>query len=110
MRRRCASTSTCKATRRRSSSMSEPLLPVELSASLTGAAGAPVLVLGNSLGTTAELWQPQLGPLGPYSIADLGTDVLRLLDRHETKTERYCGSLLGGVLGRRLEARPVSVR
>ena len=44
--------------------MSEPRPPVELSASLAGAAGAPVLVLGNSLGTTAELWQPQLGPLG----------------------------------------------
>ncbi len=32
--------------------MSEP--PVKLSATLTGAAGAPVLVLGNSLGTTGN--------------------------------------------------------
>jgi 3-oxoadipate enol-lactonase len=105
--------------------MSEPRPPVELSARLTGAAGAPVLVLGNSLGTTGELWQPQLGPLGrsfhllryehrghggspappgPYSIADLGHDVLRLLDRHEITTARYCGVSLGGMVGMWLAA------
>jgi 3-oxoadipate enol-lactonase len=105
--------------------MSEPRAPVELSASLTGPAGAPVLVLGNSLGTTRELWQPQLGPLGrsfrllryehrghggspvppgPYSIADLGTDVLRLLDRHEITTACYCGVSLGGMVGMWLAA------
>src|SRR5215470_7227103 len=99
--------------------------PVELSASLTGAAGAPVLVLGNSLGTTGELWQPQLGPLGrsfrllryehrghggspappgPYSIADLGADVLRLLDRFEIGAACYCGVSLGGMVGMWLAA------
>jgi 3-oxoadipate enol-lactonase len=105
--------------------MSEPQPPVELSARLTGAAGAPVLVLGNSLGTTGELWQPQLGPLGrsfrllryehrghggspappgPYSIADLGADVLRLLDENEIKTVCYCGVSLGGMVGMWLAA------
>jgi 3-oxoadipate enol-lactonase len=105
--------------------MSEPQPPVELSARLTGAAGAPVLVLGNSLGTTGELWQPQLGPLGrsfrllryehrghggspappgPYSIADLGADVLRLLDENEIKTACYCGVSLGGMVGMWLAA------
>src|SRR5215472_19080808 len=100
--------------------MSERAGPVRLSASLVGTAGAPVLVLGNSLGTTGELWRPQLAalgarfrllgyehrghggspaPPGPYSIADLGTDVLGLLDRHEIKTARYCGVSLGGMVG-----------
>jgi len=33
--------------------------PLPLVASLAGPAGAPVLVLGNSLGTTREVWEPQ---------------------------------------------------
>jgi len=99
--------------------------PVKLSASLTGTIGMPVLVLGNSLGTTMELWQPQLGPLGrsfrllryehrghggspappgPYSIAGLGADVLRLLDEFEIKTACYCGVSLGGMVGMWLAA------
>ena len=98
---------------------------MRLSASLTGAAGAPVLVLGNSLGTTSELWRPQLAalearfrllryehrghggspaPPGPYSIADLGTDVLGLLDHYEIETARYCGVSLGGMVGMWLAA------
>jgi len=104
--------------------MSEPQ-GLELSAGLTGAEGAPVLVLGNSLGTTGELWQPQLGPLGrrfrllryehrghggspappgPYSIAGLGADVLRLLDELEISTACYCGVSLGGMVGMWLAA------
>ena len=105
--------------------MSDQPAPVRLAASLDGAPGAPVLVLGNSLGTTSELWQPQaaaLGakfrllryehrghggspaPPGPYSIAGLGTDVLRLLDRYEIETASYCGVSLGGMVGMWLAA------
>jgi len=105
--------------------MSDRPAPVRPAASLDGAAGAPVLVLGNSLGTTSELWQPQLAalgarfrllryehrghggspaPPGPYSIAGLGTDVLRLLDRYEIETASYCGVSLGGMVGMWLAA------
>ena len=38
--------------------------PLALAASLEGPAGAPVLVLGNSLGTTGEVWEPQAAALG----------------------------------------------
>jgi len=105
--------------------MSEPRRPVELAASMAGPPGAPVLVLGNSLGTTREMWEPQTGalarhfrllryehrghggspsPPGPYSIADLGADVLALLDFYEVETAHYCGLSLGGMVGMWLAA------
>lgn len=85
-----------------------------------GAADAPALVLGSSLGTTLEMWDPQVPELraahdlvrfdhrghgrspvpgGPYSIDDLGTDVLRLLDVMELARVSYCGLSLGGMVG-----------
>ena len=38
--------------------------PVRLAATLEGPAGAPVVVLGNSLGTTGEVWEPQAAAMG----------------------------------------------
>jgi 3-oxoadipate enol-lactonase len=85
-----------------------------------GAADAPALVLGSSLGTTLEMWDPQVPqlraghdlvrfdhrghgrspvPSGPYSIDELGTDVLRLLDVMELARVSYCGLSLGGMVG-----------
>jgi 3-oxoadipate enol-lactonase len=107
--------------------MSEPgpePATVPLAARLDGPAGAPVLVLGNSLGTTGELWEPQLAalgafrtlryehrghggspaPPGPYTIAVLGADVLALLDAHGIGRVRYCGLSLGGMVGMWLAA------
>jgi 3-oxoadipate enol-lactonase len=99
--------------------------PVELSARMSGPSGAPVLVLGNSLGTTIELWEPQLdalgrrfrllryehrghggspAPPGPYAISDLGADVLALLDEFEVATAYYAGVSLGGMVGMWLAA------
>jgi 3-oxoadipate enol-lactonase len=99
--------------------------PLALAASLEGPPGAPVLVLGNSLGTTGEVWEPQaaaLGewfrllrfehrghggspaPPGPYTIADLGADVLRLLDGFGVPAASYCGISLGGMIGMWLAA------
>jgi 3-oxoadipate enol-lactonase len=87
---------------------------------LSGRAGAPVLVLSNSLGTTLDMWEAQLGtftehfrvvrydqrghgsssaPLGPYRIRDLGYDVLALLDRLEFDRVSFCGLSLGGMIG-----------
>jgi 3-oxoadipate enol-lactonase len=99
--------------------------PVRLAASLSGPPGAPVLVLGNSLGTSSALWQRQRpvlsrhfrllqfehrghgptggefspDPPGPYTIGDLGADVLALLDRQELRRVLYCGVSLGGMIG-----------
>ena len=105
--------------------MSDDRGRVRLSASVTGAAGAPVLVLGNSLGTTGDLWRPQLAalggrfrvvryehrghggspaPPGPYTIAELGADVLALLDELEIESASYCGISLGGMVGMWLAA------
>jgi 3-oxoadipate enol-lactonase len=102
---------------------------VPLAASLEGPPGAPVLVLGNSLGTSRACWQPQVpalarhfrvlryehrghgaddqspAPPGPYSIGDLGRDVLALLDLHGIGRAAYCGVSLGGMVGMWLAAR-----
>jgi 3-oxoadipate enol-lactonase len=98
---------------------------VRLRAVVEGTRDAPVLVLGNSLGTTRELWQPQLdglgahfrllryehrghggspAPPGPYTIASLGADVLRVLDDLGVARAAYCGLSLGGMVGMWLAA------
>jgi 3-oxoadipate enol-lactonase len=100
-------------------------VPERLAASLEGPAGAPVVVLGNSLGTTRELWEPQAGvlgerfrlvryehrghggspaPAGPYTIGELGADVLRLLDDFGIASASHCGVSLGGMIGMWLAA------
>jgi 3-oxoadipate enol-lactonase len=108
--------------------MSEPAgagRRVRLAAAWHGPPGAPVLVLGNSLGTTADLWRPQLGalaaryrvlcyehrghggspaPPGPYEIGDLAADVLALLDAEGVERAHYCGVSLGGMVGMSLAA------
>src|SRR5262249_4353937 len=79
---------------------------------------APTLVLGNSIGTTAELWDGQMpaftrrfrviryehrghggapAPPGPYDIETLGTEVLDLLDRLEVERASFAGISLGAM-------------
>jgi 3-oxoadipate enol-lactonase len=93
--------------------------PCELSYELTGPANAPVVALSCSLGTDRSMWDPQLPalgerfrvlrydlrghgaspvPKGPYSIADLGSDLIALLDRLELQTVYLCGVSIGGML------------
>ncbi len=102
--------------------MSDPqsAAPLRLAASLDGPPAAPVLVLGNSIGTTRAVWDPQaaaLGarfrllrfeypghggspaPPGPYSIGDLAGGVLALLDDYQIESVSYCGISLGGMVG-----------
>ena len=78
------------------------------------------LLLGGSLGTTLEMWEPQVAalsgtvtpvrfdhrghgrspvPAGPYTLDDLGRDVLRLMDDLELERASYCGLSIGGMVG-----------
>ncbi len=98
---------------------------MRLAVTVEGPEEAPPLVLGNSLGTTSQLWQSQLAalrsrfrliryeqrghggspaPPGPYTLADLGGDVLLLLDGLGVDRASYCGLSLGGMVGMWLAA------
>ena len=95
-------------------------MSVELVHTLNGPPGAPVVVLSNSLGTTWEMWAPQVpalstdfqvlryntrghggspAPAGPYEIADLAQDLIDLLDRLEIERASICGVSIGGMTG-----------
>lgn len=92
---------------------------------LDGPPGAPVLVLGNSLGTSTPVWDGQVAVFGqhfrlvrydlpghggstaaagPYTIAGLGSGVLALLDSLGVERAAYCGISLGGMIGMWLAA------
>nr|WP_218171237.1 3-oxoadipate enol-lactonase [Pseudomonas gingeri] len=92
----------------------------ELHYQLDGPPEAPVLVLSNSLGTDLGMWDTQI-PLfaehfrvlrydtrghgrslvtpGPYSIEQLGRDVLALLDALNIERAHFCGLSMGGLIG-----------
>lgn len=92
--------------------------PVEVHHAIEGRPDGPALVLSNSLGTTMALWDPQMPalaerfrvirydlrghgrspvPPGPYEIADLGADLVALLDRLGVARAHVCGISLGGM-------------
>jgi 3-oxoadipate enol-lactonase len=81
---------------------------------------APVVVLSNSLGTNLSMWEEQMPALtkrfrvlrydtrghggssvtqGPYTIAQLGRDLVGLLDALKIQRAHFCGLSLGGVTG-----------
>ena len=85
-----------------------------------GPADAPPLVLAGSLGSTVEMWRPQVDalagrfrvirldhrghggspvPPGPYAMPDLAGDVLALLDALGLDRVAFCGLSLGGMVG-----------
>jgi 3-oxoadipate enol-lactonase len=95
-------------------------MTVDLAQRFDGPEDAPVLVLGSSLGTTGAMWDDNVAalarrfrllrydtrghggspaPQGPYSMDDLGADVLALLDRLELERVSYCGLSIGGMIG-----------
>jgi 3-oxoadipate enol-lactonase len=79
-----------------------------------------VVMMGPSLGATLAMWDEPAGPLaerfravrfdhrghggspvvpGPYTIAELGRDVLALLDRLGVERASYAGLSMGGMVG-----------
>lgn len=93
---------------------------VDLHFEVTGRSDGPVVVLLHAIGTSMGMWDPQLAgiepsyrvvrvdlrghgdspvPPGPYSLADLGTDVVAVLDRLGVVRASICGLSLGGMVG-----------
>jgi 3-oxoadipate enol-lactonase len=87
---------------------------------IEGPEEAPVLAFSNSLGTTGAMWDQQAAalagrfrilrydvrghgdtpaPPGPYSLAELGGDVIALLDRLGIERVSFCGLSIGGMTG-----------
>ncbi|MBU3611035.1 3-oxoadipate enol-lactonase [Polynucleobacter wuianus] len=80
----------------------------------------PALIFSNSLGTDHSMWDGQMeklrrdfyiirydtrghgltsAPKGPYTIAQLASDVLGLLDHLSIDKASYCGISMGGLIG-----------
>lgn len=91
-----------------------------------GPEDAPVLLLSNSLGTTMEMWAPQMAaftqrfrvlrydsrghgqsgsPAGAYSMDRLGRDAVQLLDALGQERVDFCGLSKGGMVGQWLGVR-----
>jgi 3-oxoadipate enol-lactonase len=86
----------------------------------SGAEHLPVLVFSNGLGTNLRMWDSQVAPFsehfrvlrfdarghgqssvppGPYTIAQLGSDVVHLLDTLHVDRAYFCGVSMGGLIG-----------
>ncbi|WP_278976570.1 3-oxoadipate enol-lactonase [Oligella urethralis] len=84
---------------------------------IDGPEDAPALVLSNSLGTTLEMWAPQVAALansyrlirydtrghggspitkGPYRFKQLAADVIAILDALHIEQAVFCGVSMGG--------------
>lgn len=92
---------------------------------LRGPAGAPAVLLANSVGTNFHVWDPQVSalaerflvlrydmrghgltdcPAGPYTIAQLGDDARLLLDAVGIDSAHVVGLSIGGLVAQRLAA------
>jgi len=96
------------------------LTDVRIHYDLSGHSNCPVVVLSNSLGTDFSMWDSQMPAFqesfrvlrsdtrghgksdvtpGPYSIEQLGRDVLGLLDALHLDRVHFCGLSMGGMIG-----------
>jgi 3-oxoadipate enol-lactonase len=85
-----------------------------------GETGSTPLVLSNPLGTSFEVWEPQMPTLsarfrvirydnrghgqsqvtpGPYSIEQLASDALAVMDDAGVSHAHFCGLSMGGIVG-----------
>jgi 3-oxoadipate enol-lactonase len=101
-------------------------VPVRLHHDTHGSPAAEVLVLSGSLGSTIEMWEPNLSalasrflvvrldhrghanspaPSGPCCIDDLAEDVLCTLDGLGIERFAWCGLSLGGMIGMLMASR-----
>jgi 3-oxoadipate enol-lactonase len=92
---------------------------------IDGPPNSPALVAVHPLGLSREVWRPWLAawrhcfrvltvdlrghggsalPPGPYSIEELASDLLELLDELAIERVSYCGMSIGGAIGLRLAA------
>jgi 3-oxoadipate enol-lactonase len=83
-----------------------------------GPPDAPVVILAHAIGTSLAMWEPQAEvlsgvfrvvrydqrghggspvPAGPYEIADLGRDLLKLMDGLRVERASLCGLSLGAM-------------
>ncbi|MBB5851885.1 3-oxoadipate enol-lactonase [Amycolatopsis umgeniensis] len=95
--------------------------PVKVHSVAEGPADGPAVVFSGSLGSDHRMWEPQVKPLvdkgfrvirydtrgqgaspvppGPYTLEDLGGDLLALLDEHGVERAHFVGLSLGGMTG-----------
>jgi len=96
-----------------------------INVSIEGRDDRPALMLSNALGTTLQMWEPQIQaltqvfrvirydrrghgkssvPPGPYSMERFGRDVLAVLDDLNIEKVHWCGLSMGGMVGQWLGA------
>lgn len=92
--------------------------PVAVNHVADGPPDAPVVILAHAIGTSLAMWEPQAEvlsgvfrvvrydqrghggspvPAGPYEIADLGRDLLKLMDGLRVERASLCGLSLGAM-------------
>ncbi|WP_367107457.1 3-oxoadipate enol-lactonase [uncultured Psychrobacter sp.] len=93
---------------------------VDINYATFGDKSSPALLFSNSLGTSYQMWQPQIdalqedyfiigydtrghgdssAPKGPYTLDQLGQDVIDLLDYLDVDKAFFCGISMGGMTG-----------
>ncbi|UCH21456.1 MAG: 3-oxoadipate enol-lactonase [Deltaproteobacteria bacterium] len=96
---------------------------IQINYELSGKENAPTVVLSHSLGSSMEMWNPQMAslgshyhllrydtrghggseaPAGPYTLDQLGEDVIELLDLLNIETVHFVGLSMGGMIGQYL--------